>query len=239
MTAAFHGGVLQQSRLQDRVWWPPIQCEVSKPRPTKVLVVRFSEPRKYTDGCRRGRAHLEFVLLAWWLVFMVIETYPKKNCGLLIRPVVHRRMWELERLHWEERGFFWIADTWHIIEQSWWLARKVSRILAGHTARAKGTHCREWYLWRNMSPLVSGKTRYLKNIVTEESRGTEYFGQTYSCFRRYIKFLVRESHSPLSRSVISRTGMAWKRWYRIFTTSVIEISGTLAACCLSGEMKTE
>lgn len=57
MTAAFHRSVLQQSRLQERVRWPPIQCEVSKPRPTKVLVVRFSEPRKYTDGYWRGWAH--------------------------------------------------------------------------------------------------------------------------------------------------------------------------------------
>jgi hypothetical protein len=66
MTAAFHRSVLQQSRLQERVRWPPIQCEVSKPRPTKVLVVRFSEPRKYTDGYWRGWAHLEFVLSDWW-----------------------------------------------------------------------------------------------------------------------------------------------------------------------------
>jgi hypothetical protein len=56
------------------------------------------------------------------------KAYPLQSASSILRSSLHWRLWWPERWQREISAPFWISDTWHVIERSWWLAWCCSQV---------------------------------------------------------------------------------------------------------------
>ena len=210
----------------------PIQWPISKKWTKKLGWILGN----CTHGCQREWTPLVlFIPWAWYTpVFQdIARAYPHKLGGFVVRRSLPRWLWESGRLQWERWALFWIVDTWHITEPSWWLAWYfVKLILMG---------CCSWALTLQHG-IYDGNDPQIcqaKNVAWKP--GYWCIGELDTLNRlTSVSVIISnwqadwKSHSPLYRSPVSWTGMA-TRWWRILTESVTETDGRLSACCRSEE----